>query len=102
MYIWSPIILDSPSYLDVRTIPLDVRQEAADVLENFTPDYQVPNIWWEHGAKQAIKILRDDTLDENLRVEGLQKFREYCDTLDRNRGTKWYNTFHNIAFKVLT
>ncbi len=102
LYIWSPIILDSPDYLDVRTVPLAVRQEAADALEQYQPSINVPNIWWEHGAKQAIKILRDETLDEDSRVERLQKFREYCDTLDRSRGTKWYETFHNIAFKVLT
>jgi len=100
-YIWSPIILDSPNYLDVRTIPLHIRQEAADILEQYKPNYDVPNIYWQHGSQQAIKILRDDTLDEEVRIERLQKFREYCDTMDRNRGTVWYKTFLNIAQKVL-
>jgi len=87
--------------LDVRTIPLHIRQEAADILEQYKPNYDIPNIYWQHGSQQAIKILRDDTLDEEVRIERLQKFREYCDTMDRNRGTVWYKTFLNIAQKVL-
>ena len=39
--------------------------------------------------------------DEEVRIERLQKFREYCDTMDRNRGTVWYKTFLNIAQRVL-
>jgi len=31
----------------------------------------------------------------------LQRFREFSDTMDRNRGTVWYETFLNIAQKVL-
>jgi len=101
LYIWSPIILENPGYLDVRTVPDDVREESALILENYQPNNPVKNVWWEHGAEQVVKILRDTSMTDDKRNMLLQRFREFSDTMDRNRGTVWYETFLNIAQKVL-
>ncbi len=102
LYIWSPIMLDSPSYLDVRIVQPEIRAKAIAALKSYEPSHNVPNIWYQHGLEQAIKRLEDNSLSEEYCAEKRQHFREFSDTMDRHRGTKWYDTFHNIAFEVLT
>lgn len=102
LYIWSPIMLDSPSYLDVRIIQPEVREKTIEKLKAYEPSISVPNIWWQHGVEQAIKRLEDNSLSEEYCTEKRQQFREFSDTMDRQRNTQWYSTFHNIAFEVLT
>ena len=101
LYIWSPIMLDSPGYLDVRIIQPEVREKTIEKLKAYAPSHNVPNIWYQHGVEQAIKRLEDNSLSEEYCTQKRQEFREFSDTMDRNRGTQWYNTFHNIAFEVL-
>lgn len=100
LYIWSPIILESPRFLDVRIIQEEYKNQAIEAIKSFKPKHQVSNIWWEHGAEQCIKILQDKTLAPEYCAEYRQKFREYTDTLDRHRGTVWYQTFPSLAEKV--
>jgi len=102
LYIWSPIMLDSPSYLDVRIIQPEVRKKTIEKLKAYKPSHNVPNIWYQHGIEQAIKRLQDNSLSEEYCTEKRQQFREFSDTMDRQRNTQWYSTFHNIAFEVLT
>ena len=101
LYIWSPIMLDSPSYLDVRIIQPEVRQRTIEKLKAYEPSHQVPNVWWQHGVEQAIKRLEDNSLSEEYCTDQRQRFREFNDTMDRQRNTQWYSTFHNLAFEVL-
>ena len=101
LYIWSPIVLDNPPYLDVRIVDRQVRQEAADRLKSYAPYYDNLNLYWNHGVQQAIKLLESDAMEEKKRQKLLSRFREFNDTMDRNRKTKWYETFPNIASKVL-
>lgn len=102
LYIWSPIMLDSPGYLDVRIIQPEVREKTIEKLKAYKPSHNVPNLWYQHGVEQAIKRLEDNSLSEEYCTKKRQEFREFSDTMDRNRGTQWYTTFHNIAFEVLT
>ena len=102
LYIWSPIMLDSPSYLDVRIIQPEVRKKTIEKLKAYKPSHNIPNVWYQHGIEQAIKRLEDNSLSEGYCIEKRQEFREFNDTMDRQRGTQWYNTFHNLAFEVLT
>ncbi len=102
LYIWSPIMLDSPRYLDVRIIQPEVREKTIEKLKAYTPSHNVPNLWYQHGLEQAIKRLEDNSLSEEYCTQKRQEFREFSDTMDRNRGTQWYTTFPNIAFEVLT
>jgi hypothetical protein len=94
-------MLDNPPYLDVRIVDRQVRQEAADRLKNYTPHYDDLNLYWNHGVQQAIKLLESDAMEEKKRQKLLSRFREFNDTMDRSRKTKWYETFPNIASKVL-
>jgi hypothetical protein len=95
-------MLDSPSYLDVRIIQPEVRKKTIEKLKAYKPGHNVPNIWYQHGIEQAIKRLQDNSLSEEYCTEKRQQFREFSDTMDRQRNTQWYSTFHNIAFEVLT
>ena len=101
LYIWSPIMLDNPSYLDVRIIQPEIREKCIDALKSYEPSHSVPNIWYQHGIQQAIKRLEDNSFSEEYCVEKRQQFREFNDTMDRHRKTKWYSTFLNIAQEVL-
>tara|TARA_X000001036_G_scaffold7654_2_gene6876 strand:- start:3518 stop:4795 length:1278 start_codon:yes stop_codon:yes gene_type:complete len=101
LYIWSPIVLDNPPYLDIRIVDRQVRQEAADRLKNYDPHYDNLNLYWNHGVEQAIKLLESDAMEEKKRQKLLSRFREFNDTMDRNRNTNWISTFPNIAAKVL-
>ena len=102
MYIWSPIILDNPSYLDVRIIDRDVRLEAVERLKHYDWPPESNNFWYAHGVEQCIKLLEAPQMDAESQTKWLSRFREFNDTMDRNRpGPKWYNVFTNIAEKVL-
>ena len=101
LYIWSPIMLDHPDYLDVRIIPQPAKDRAIKEMEEYKPPHEVKNVWYEHGIEQALLRLKDNSIPIEKSKYDLQRFREYTDTLDRSRGTVWYNTFHNIAGEVL-
>ncbi len=102
LYIWSPIMLDSPSYLDVRIIQPEVRARIIEKLKSYKPRLHVKNIWWRHGVEQVIKRLEDNSLSEEYCTVKRQQFREFSDTMDRQRGTQWFTTFNNLAHEVCT
>ena len=101
LYIWSPIMLDNPPYLDVRVIDKAVRQEAADRLKSYSPHYDNLNLYWDHGVKQVITMLESEEMQQGKRKKLIQRLREFNDTMDRTRDTNWISTFPNLAAKVI-
>lgn len=104
-YIWSPILLDNTSYLDARIIQKPYREEALVKLrDKLYNGVETHGTWWKHGVAQVIKFLENDHYTEEECVKLRKKFREFCDTMDRNRKSScWYETFtEQLAQKVFS
>tara|TARA_B100000131_G_scaffold323089_1_gene379740 strand:+ start:528 stop:1832 length:1305 start_codon:yes stop_codon:yes gene_type:complete len=98
VYIWSPIILDHPAYLNTRIIPLEVRKEYAYYLRQYKPPVRIKNIWYQHGIDQVCNLL--ENVEEMENAEELRsKFIDYSNVLDRQRrpDKKWYELFDSLA-----
>ena len=98
VYIWSPIILDHPAYLNTRIIPLEVRKEYAYYLRQYKPPVRIKNIWYQHGIDQVCNLL--ENVEEMENAEELRsKFIDYSTVLDRQRqpDKKWYELFDSLA-----
>lgn len=103
-YIWSPILLDNTSFLDARIVQKEYREEALARLEDLLQNEEEKHgAWWKHGVVQVIKFLENDFYDNDQSARLRKRFREFCDTLDRNRKNScWYETFDiDLASKVL-
>lgn len=94
-------MLDHPDYLDVRIIPQPAKDKVIKALEEYKPAHKVKNVWYEHGIEQALLRLKDNSVPAEKAKADLKRFREYTDTLDRSRGTVWYDVFHNIGRDLL-
>ena len=92
MHIWSPIILDTPTQLNIKHMPENLRILAAERLENFiNENMDGHNLWYKDGARQAIGYLR--STEHHYDDYEWKKFFQYNLMLDRQRGTSFNETF---------
>ncbi len=101
IYIWSPIILDYPKYLNINMLPQVARREYTTWLKKeYRPPMQIKNLWYQHGIDQIVNLYNHDTVFE-IDVEEQQRlqkqFVEYNDALDKQRKTNWRTTFPSVA-----
>lgn len=83
--------LDHPEELDIRRLPVEVRQKIVDL---------VPDISSE-DLKQNWQIIRSEVLKPGREVDGAVKiFTNYMKKIDNRRGTSWIQTFPEVA-KIL-
>ena len=97
-------MLDNTSFLDARIVQKEYREEALARLEDLLQNEEEKHgAWWKHGVVQVIKFLENDFYDNENSDRLRKRFREFCDTLDRNRKNScWYETFEeDLASKVL-
>ncbi len=98
VYIWSPIILDHPTYLNVRIIPLEVRKEYAHYLRQYKPPLKIKQLWYRAGIEQICTLL--ENVEELNNADMYRKqFIEYSNLLDKHRKNdkKWYELFDELA-----
>ena len=98
IHIWSPIILDNPSQLNIRNMPLELRMIALQQLKEFNISgpslIESPNFWYKHGIENTIKYLEStDTSDHAQWV----KFFEYNDILDSKRKINFGEIFPKLS-----
>jgi len=75
--IWFPIILESPSYQRLTTLPLAARLAAADVLDQRFNEHDWPQHTCDYrdGLAHCLRALRDS--DVLPKEEGIYKLREW-------------------------
>ena len=96
LYIWSPIILDQPKQLNIRNMPLELRYDAANRLEDFVgpSEDQSPNFWYHYGIEQTITYLRST---EEPNSEEWHKFFEYNELISKHRKIDFKKYFPELA-----
>ena len=96
-YIWSPIILENPKYLDARILPKWNRNHAIDELHKYLDENaETDSTYWKHGITQIIKFLGNDFHDVDHASNLRTKFMYYNDVLDKHRNTNWRSTFSTL------
>lgn len=96
-YIWSPIILENPKYLDARILPKWNRNHAIDQLHKYLDEnVETDSTYWKHGITQIIKFLGNDFHDDDHASNLRTKFMYYNDVLDKHRNTNWRSTFSTL------
>lgn len=97
IYIWSPIILENPKYLDARILPKWNRNHAIDELHKYLDkNVETDSTYWKHGITQIIKFLGNDFHDDDHASNLRTKFMYYNDVLDKHRNTNWRSTFSTL------
>lgn len=92
IHIWSPIILDTPTQLNIKHMPENLRILAAERLENYiNENIDGHNLWYRDGARQAIGYLKNK--EHVFNDYEWKKFFQYNELLDRQRGTDFYQVF---------
>ena len=96
LYIWSPIILDQPRQLNIRNMPIELRYDAANRLEDFLgpSEDQSPNFWYQYGIEQTITYLRST---EEPNIEEWHKFFEYNELISKHRKIDFKKYFPELA-----
>lgn len=97
IYIWSPIILENPKYLDARILPKWNRNDAINELHKYLDEnVETDNTYWKHGITKIIKFLGNDFHDDDHASNLRTKFMYYNDVLDKHRNTNWRSTFSTL------
>jgi len=97
VYIWSPIILENPKYLDARILPKANKNYVINKLSMYlNENSEIDNTYWKHGLTQIIKFLESDFHTYEHAKELRKKFVHYNDTLDKSRKTDWRVTFDRL------
>ena len=99
-YIWAPIICTAPSWLDVKILPKQYREEALNNLneldKNIYKDDRTKNAWFVGGITSAKNYLKS-TLNKEGDPDTIKMFFEVMDVLDKER-----NVNLNTLFPELT